>query len=483
MNKPNIVFILADDMGAWALGCAGNPEVKTPNLDRLAARGMRLDNAYCVSPVCSPARASLLTGKIPSQHGVHDWIRRGNSPGESMDRAVIDYLEAQVTYTEILANNGYSCGFSGKWHLGNAPQPQKGHTYWKAHARGGGPYYNAPMIRDGKEYPEPRYVTDVITDHALYFLQLCDAETPFYLGVHYTAPHSPWGREQHPPEFFDPYFEDCPFKSVPELPMHPWQINTAPYGITPESRRELLGGYYAAITAMDAGIGTLLDALEERRFVDNTLIIFTGDNGMNMGHHGIYGKGNGTYPQNMYDTSVKVPFIATHPERIPAGSVSDALFSHYDFMPTLLDYVGLGEQLPAGLPGSMRTALWQRNEADACAPVVVFDEYGPTRMIREKRWKYVHRSPGGPHELYDLEADPNEVVNRIDAPEYAVHRDRLRGQLTDWFARYVDPSRNGAQLPVTGKGQNDRVSGWADVFADDWYYLMNRSPEEIMREP
>ena len=115
--------------------------------------------------------------------------------------------------------------------MGNSHQPQKGFTFWEVHATGGGPYYGAPMLRDGEPYREPRYVTDVITDNALSFLeQQLDSDAPFYLGVHYTAPHSPWDRDNHPKELYDAYFRECAFDSTPRLPMHPWQISSAPYG-------------------------------------------------------------------------------------------------------------------------------------------------------------------------------------------------------------------------------------------------------------
>ncbi len=466
----NILFILADDMGAWALGCTGNNEVKTPNMDRIARKGIAFENAFCVSPVCSPARASLITGRIPSQHGVHDWIRRGNSPGQTMDRACIDYLADELTYTEILARHGYTCGLSGKWHLGNAPVPQKGHDFWEVHASGGGPYYNAPMLRNGEEYQEPRYVTDVITENALEFLSRQQGEQPFCLGVHYTAPHDPWGRDQHPEKYFKPYFEQCPFESVPDLPMHPWQINSASYGYTSEQRREYLSGYYASITAMDAGIGCLLDALESQGILDDTLVVFTSDNGMNMGHHGIYGKGNGTYPQNMYDTSVKVPFLVACPSALPQGLVTDSLFSHYDFFPTLLDFLGYSEDIPRALPGRSRLSLWQGEETEESAAVVVFDEYGPVRMIRDRCGKYVQRLDGHASEYYDLLKDPDEQINRIDDQEYRQRICEAKENLVAWFAKHVDPRKDGAKLPVTGKGQLDLAEA-KDAFADDWHYL------------
>ncbi|MDQ8206106.1 sulfatase-like hydrolase/transferase [Coraliomargarita sp. SDUM461003] len=464
-KKPNVLFILADDMGAWAMACAGNSEVRTPNLDRIAARGMRMENAFCVSPVCSPARASLLTGMIPSQHGVHDWICRGNSPSESSDGAIIDYLDSRETYTEILARNGYECALSGKWHLGNAVELHSGHHYWRVHARGGGPYYNAPMIREGAEIHEPAYVTNVITEHALEFLAVRDTQKPFYLGVHYTAPHSPWEREEHPPEFFDPYFNDCAFDSVPDLPMHPWQINTATFGSTPEKRRELLSGYYAAITAMDSDVGRILDRLEQQQLLENTLIVFTSDNGMNMGHHGIYGKGNGTYPQNMYDSSVKVPFLVAHGDRIGQGRAQAALFSHYDFMPTLLDYLGLESDTPADLPGRSRLNLWSGGTEVQDAPLFVFDEYGAVQMIRTSSWKYVHRYQKGPNELYDLCQDPDETSNLLEPAASHPMAEELRVQMQAWFENYADEALDGRKLKVYGRGQREDLR----LSADDWF--------------
>ncbi|HSI85289.1 MAG: sulfatase-like hydrolase/transferase [Candidatus Methylacidiphilales bacterium] len=458
----NVLFILADDMGAWALGCAGNSEVRTPNLDQLSARGIMLCNAFCTSPVCSPARASILTGRIPSQHGIHDWIRQGNSPRESPNGTVTDYLSDVPAYTEILAEQGYTCGLSGKWHLGNATSSQKGHTFWKTYTSGGSNYYGAPMLgEDGEEYDDPRYVTHVITENALEFLNQQErGAQPFYLGVHYTAPHSPWDRGQHPPEYFDAYVQNCAFQSTPERPPHICQIKTAPCPDSPERRRELLSGYYAAITAMDADIGRLLQTLDDRDLTDTTLIIFTGDNGMNMGHHGLYGKGNATYPLNMYDTSVRVPFIASCPGKIPEGAVAHSLFSHYDFMPSLLDFLGLRQHIPRGLPGKSCADLWQEGDTSAAGGdnIVVYDEYGPVRMIRTLARKYVHHFTSASHEFYDLLNDPDEEHNLINSAEYANEILELRSRLQSWFAQHVDPLQDGSILPVTGMGQLSKAT-------------------------
>lgn len=450
-QQTNVVFILTDDQGVWANGCYGNPEIRTPNIDRLADTGLRFQNFFCASPVCSPSRASFLTGLIPSQHGVHDWIRDGNvPPKKDLKEEVypaVAYLEGKTGYTDIMAEHGYTCGMSGKWHLGDSLHPQKSFKHWFVHQTGGGPYNNAPMVREGKLVNEPGYVTNVITDEALKFL--VNMKKPFYLSVHYTAPHSPW-IEQHPQAIVDSY-DDCPFKSCPQEPKHPWASGGN------LGNREALKGYFAAVTAMDIDVGRIIDRIEKLGLRKNTLIVFASDNGFNCGHHGFWGKGNGTFPLNMYENSVKVPFIVSHPGRIPEGKVTDALMSGYDFMPTLLDYLSLPPPQGENLPGrSFLPVLLGESETGRLS-VIVYDEYGPVRMIRTREWKYVHRYPYGPHELYDLVNDPDERKNLINEPKQRARIKEMRQQLADWFAQYVEPAVDGARLPVTGSGQRTRI--------------------------
>ena len=484
-SKPNIIFILSDDQGAWAMGCAGNDEVVTPNLDRLAATGVRFSNFFCASPVCSPARASILTGQIPSQHGVQDFLRAGSSRHLPADGAEIEYMRGRTSYIETLADNGYVCGLSGKWHLGRSALPQLGFGYWNVHAGGGGDYYRAPML-DGDALIRPDgYVTDIITDHALEFLEeQLDTSAPFSLNVHYTAPHAPWGREQHPPSVFNRYYEDCAFESVPDAPIHANQLakepSAATLGDTPENRRLALSGYFAAIEEMDRNIGRLLDWLEANGLRDNTLVVFNADNGMNMGHHGIWGKGNGTYPPNMFDTAVKVPALVSRPGHVPQDLVCDKLLSQYDFMPTLLGYVGLETSSDQPLPGRDFSAVLRGESMSEDTPVFALDEYGPTRMIRSRNWKYVHRYGGGPNELYDLANDPLETRNlvdgRADESAYANRAASLRAELETWYERYVDPRMDGAKNNVTGRGQIG-LAGSEDYdkpFADDVVFFHDR---------
>ena len=462
-NLPNIVVILTDDQGAWAMGCAGNSEIRTPNLDRLANSGTRLENFFCASPVCSPARASILTGRIPSQHGVHDFIRirQGRNPlllGEKGDGRAIEYLKGQTAYTDLLAKAGYCCGISGKWHVGDECKPQKSFSFWRVNALGNGGYYRTPIVTETDPEPkwDTRYFTDIVTDNALEFLaQQREGSAPLYLSVHYTAPHSPWQRKHHPAELFDDYYNNCPFESVPDEPLHPNQFHRAWLEPNAANRRELLSGYYAAVTGMDAGVGRILDWLEANGLREDTLVVFLSDNGMNMGHHGIYGKGNGTFPQNMYDTSVKIPAIVSRPGHVQQGRLCSALLSQIDVRPTLLEYAGIPDPEADRLPGRSFVPLLAGKNCGGHDRVFVFDEYGPVHMVRTHEWKYVHRYPLGPDELYDLANDPGEAANLIDAPEHADRIVELSAHMKDWFARYVDPAMDGTHEPCTGCGQID----------------------------
>lgn len=443
-NKTNVIVILNDDHGYWALGCYGNTEIRTPNLDRLAAGGMRFSNMFCVSPVCSPARASLLTGRVPSQHGVHDWIREGNAK-----EGGIDYLDGQTAYTDLLARHGYTCGICGKWHLGDSAKQRKSFSHWFVHEKGGGPYYGAPMFRDGTLVHESGYLTDVITDDALKFInENGTGDNPFYLSVHYTAPHEPW-KNNHPREIVDSY-NDCPFETCPQEPKHP---HAKPSADRLLGNRDELKGYFAAVTAMDANLGRILDELERLEIAEDTLVFFSSDNGFSCGRHGFWGKGNGTFPLNMYDTSVKVPAIISHPGSIAGGSVPDALLSHYDFMPTLLEYLGIEHPDACELPGVSFVPILKGEKTDVHENVVIYDEYGPVRMARTKDWKYIHRYPYGPHELYNLREDPDERENVIADEEFSTVRESLKGVLNEWFHRFVDPRIDGAREGVTGGGQ------------------------------
>ncbi len=456
-RRPNVVFILSDDQGPWAAGCYGNREIRTPNIDRLAATGLRFDNFFVATPVCSPSRATLLTGRIPSQHGVHDFIASGNVGPDA-----IRYMDGEQTYTHVMARHGWTCGISGKWHLGDSQIPQSGFTDWYVHQTGAGDYNAARMVRDGQLFTETRYITDVITDEALAMLDRYAAQqSPFYLSVHYTAPHDPW--TGHPADVVQSY-DDCPFESCPQEPRHPWACARAALtggDLTDQclGNREMLKGYFAAVTAMDTNIGRIIAALEAKGLRENTLVIFLSDNGFSCGHHGFWGKGNGTLPRNMYENSIKVPAIFSQPTVIPQGEVADGMVSAYDFMPTMLDYLGLPVPTESNSPGSSFAPLLRGGKADPSEHVVVFDEYGPVRMIRTKEWKYVYRHAHGPHELFDLRNDPDERENLAGEPAHQAKTRELKGAMDEWFSRYVIRSRDGLreEAPEGTPGQRRLV--------------------------
>lgn len=473
-DRPNIVFVLTDDQGPWALGSAGNSEIKTPVLDGLAAAGVRLESFFCASPVCSPARASLLTGQVPSRHGVHDYLF-----GREVGPSATDYLVDQLTFTDLLADAGYRLGLSGKWHLGANEQPRRGFVHWFAHESGSSPYYDAPMYRHGERESAPGYLTDLLADDAQDFIAAeSDRTEPFYLSLHFTAPHSPW-KGQHPDEIAALY-ADCAFESCPQGPLHPWTplSHQRPLGGESDTRAALIG-YFAAVTAMDQALGRVLSTLDEYGLTEATLVVFSSDNGFNAGHHGVWGKGNGTFPQNMYDSSVKVPAILAQPGRLAEGEVRSELLSAYDLGATILELAGVPHLALEQGPGrSFAQLLTPAAPADhQRSRVVVFDEYGPVRMIRTRQWKYVHRFPDGPHELYDLAADSGEVDNLAAAPDLEAVRAELRAELTGWFSQHADPARDGLRLPVIGTGQRARV-GQPEAFQGPlWDSLAGESGE------
>jgi len=250
-------------------------------------------------------------------------------------------------------------------------------------------------------------------------------------------------------------YKNCPFDSIPNQPKHPWQIDTHPWP-EGEERRETLKGYFAAVTAMDASIGQIIDFLDQNGMRENTLVFFMSDNGMNMGHHGVMGKGNGTFPMNLYDTSVKVPAIASQPGTVPQGVVCDSLLSQYDFMPTLLDWANINLPANGSLPGQSFADILRSGKGGNRSHVVVYDEYGPVRMIRNHKWKYVHRYPYGPHELYHIQNDPGETVNLYEDENYQAITAEMKAQLDSWFNQYTDPAIDASREPVTGWGQVTR---------------------------
>lgn len=457
MVAPNFVVIVTDDQGAWALGRL-MPELVSPVLDELGATGLELENFFCASPVCSPARASLLTGRMPSAHGVHDWLRSENSGVSSVGK---HYLEGLTTTPQVLADHGYTCAHSGKWHLGDARVPAPGFTHWYAHRDGGGPYFNAPMVEDGRERTEPAYVTDAITDHAVAMVEeLAHGGAPFYLQVHYTAPHTPWAEEEHPDELLDLY-RTTDFPSVPREPVHPWfrEDDGELRAAQEDDPARALRGYCAAITGVDRGIGELVATLDRLGLREDTYVIFLSDNGFSCGQHGYWGKGNGTWPTNLWDPSIRVPFIINRPG-VVRPRLDAALTSATALHPTILELAGVPLPHDCLAAGESFAARVTGGSADAGSVegLVVYDEYGGTRMIRTRTHKLVVRH-AGPDELYDLVLDPGERDNLVGNESSADVESGLRARLQAWFVAHSTPERDAFLTSVEGFGQDQPV--WA----------------------
>jgi len=455
----NVVLIVTDDQGSWAVPW-NMPELVMPELQRLAEEGTVLHEAHCASPVCSPSRASMLTGRMPSAHGVHDWIVATDfsSPG--------GFLSGQPSIAQTLADSGYICAMIGKWHLGDSRDVAPGYSRWYAHRAGGGRYVGAPIWRDGKPAAEPRHFTQAVGDEALAFLEEEAGVRPFFLHMNFTAPHDPWF-DQHP-ERLTGLYEATDFPSVPAPPEHEWFAERREdFHDAIADRRGALVGYCASLTGVDEQIGRVRRALDEHGIADRTVIIVTSDNGYACGHHGIWGKGNGTIPTNMWNSSVRVPFVLHDPTRsLPAHFTRP--WSTVGVYDTICDATGLVRPADGSRAGH---SLYAALESDDPGEVVILDEYGSGRMIRVGDWKLITR-PGGPNELFDLAADPGEECNLIDEVAQSDRVSEMRCLLQKRFAALSLPMYDAARRHVAGFGQRLPVDRG---LSDNETYVQDRS--------
>jgi arylsulfatase A-like enzyme len=431
-TPPNVVFILTDNHGAWTLGCYGNKEIRTPNIDKLATEGTLFSRAYCNNSVCSPSRATFLTGLLPSQHGVHAYIPEASQAGPKA-YCVIQEFRA---LPEILSDAGYVCGLSGKWHLGDVLHPQKGFTYWFAKRAGHtATFYNDEMVWQGKIYKEPKYTTEVITEHALDFLGQ-NQKKPFFL---YLAYNGPYGlgkvvQEKHQNAYTD-YYADKPMTSFPREKVSPW-LKQNRFAV---NNLQSMRSYAAEVSGVDDGVGKVMQKLHDLGLDKNTLVIFSGDQGLNAGHGGYWGMGDHSRPINTQDATVRIPLIFRQTGQIPAGKVCDLMVENHDFLATVLDYLGMNDKLPTTPPSPGKSFAGVLRGKDIGWDNVIYHEFENTRMIRTPKWKLTLRHPFGPDELYDMEKDPDERENLIHVAEYSSVRNDLRKKLSAFFECYADP--------------------------------------------
>ncbi|MEA1996732.1 MAG: sulfatase-like hydrolase/transferase [Gemmatimonadota bacterium] len=426
-RRPNILFINTDDQAQWALGAYGNPEIHTPNMDRLAAEGMKFTRSF-TCPVCSPSRAMVMTGCYNHQVGIEDWIDTAEPVG----------LPADVpTIAEELQRAGYRTGMVGKWHVGHTKQEfhptSRGFDFFAGMPRGDAAMMDPVIEVNSRTVRFEGGLTDVLADFAIEFMRTY-TEEPFALFFHTRRPHAPY--VPVPDEDWEPYRGKK--LSVPHVE-----------GVAGERIRKITEKYYASISSVDRNLGRLLDELERLGIAGNTVVIFTGDNGYNIGHHGMLHKGNGrmlatgrTRP-NIFDTSALVPQIVRYPGVVRPGSVCDELVSSIDYFPTLLEIAGAPMRSGIILEGLSMMPLLRAEESatwrDELFLIYNQHHYIPharMRMIRTRDWKLIHHyEEDSGHELYDLKKDPGETANLCGDRSAKTIQQELERRLFLWESR------------------------------------------------
>ena len=433
---PNIVFIYTDDQAAWALGASQHPHASTPHLDRLVKEGAYLVNSFTVTPVCSPSRASLMTSRYGSEVGVTEWI----NPRKEAQHGLAPQT---ITWPELLQEHGYTTGLVGKWHLGLPDKfhpTQTGFDYFMGFRGGGNTPKDPRLEKDGTQQKFQGFTPDILTDHAVEFIQQQQQQGPFLLCLHYRAPHARWLPVDE--QDWAPFAQLDPQIPNPDYP----RLNVARV-------KKMTREYLASVKSVDRNVGRVLAVLDSLKLTRNTVVIFTSDHGYNMGHNGIWHKGNGHYvltepppatknvPRgqrpNMYDHSIRVPTIVRWPEVVGAGKVVTHTVSNLDWFPTLLSIAAADDLIPKTIRGRNLLPLL-RGERVAWDDDL-YGEYSTRhqstthmRMIRTPQWKLV-RDFLNPErdELYNLEDDPAESDNLIDdsTPEIKAIIQRLQQKL------------------------------------------------------
>lgn len=436
-NRPNILFILADDQRADALRCAGNPHINTPNIDKLAENGVRFANSYVMGghhgAISAPSRAMLLSGR----NLFH----------------VYDKLEGVETMPMHFFKHGYETFGTGKWHNEKSAFEasfQKGENIFLG---GMTDHFNIPVSNleaGGKlSVPEKKgFSTDLFAGAAINFIHgyaTGDKKNPFFCYVAFTAPHDPYSLRT---DYIDRYSSDSLPLPGNFMPLHPFAFddltvrdeNLSPWPRTPEIIRMALADYYSLITHLDEKIGEIIHSLKENGLYDNTIIVYTADNGLAIGSHGLLGK------QNLYEHSTKVPLIITGPG-IPQGKVSDALVHLFDIYPTLAELSSL--PAPDGIDGESLVQVIAGVSQEVRSSL--FTAYRNTvRAVRTKEWKLIRYPKRNYTQLFNLQNDPLELDNLAENISYDGKVEVMLELMQEWQEAVNDtvPLTAGKILPL-----------------------------------
>jgi arylsulfatase A-like enzyme len=424
-KRPNLLLVFADQMRGMDMCCAGNRQVHTPNMDRLAGQGLRLTNAIATSPVCGPNRGILFTASYPTTTAV-----MAND---------IPLPEGRVTLGSTARAEGYQTGYIGKWHLDGMPRdkftppgPRRfGWDFWAAY-NCSHDYFHPRYYRDDPKVIEPGgYEPTVQTNLAIEFLQQrAGAPDPFSLILSWGPPHDPY--DQVPSVYRDQY---DPAKLLLRPNVQPDSNNPLAKGL--ECRR-VTADYYAAITALDHELGRLLDTLDKLGIADDTLVVFTSDHGDMLWSHGLMKK------QTPYEESILVPFIARFPGRIPAGEIRSLPMGTVDVAPTLAGW--LGWTIPPQWEGrNLSTALFQDSDIESvfianhgCYDEAVMQHVAEWRGVRTRRYTYAETVGRRPWLLFDNQIDPFQLQNLVADGRHSAIQTRLRSMLDQWLERTGD---------------------------------------------
>jgi iduronate 2-sulfatase len=482
-KQPNVLFLIADDLNNM-LGCYGDPKAKTPNLDRLAARGVRFDRSYCTFPLCGPSRNSILTGLYPNSTGIH-----ANS------QIFRQTIPEQLSLSQAFRLSGYFAGRIGKLYHYNVPNSigTNGHDdpgSWELELNPAGVdrmehhpdiFSLTPNQFGGtlSWYASPKsdlYHTDgLLASDAQWVLERCAKQNdrPFFLAVGFFRPHTPYVAPK------DPYFgwyPDSEMRIVPNIAEDQADIPPAGLGsykkeqdkLTDDLRRQSLQAYYASISFMDAQVGRIVDTLDQLGLSDNTIIVFTSDHGYHTGEHGLWQK------MSLFEESSRVPMLIVAPGVAAKGSVVKSPVSHIDLFPTLAELCGV--PAPANLQGQSLVPIlkdptatgrgWaitqvsrgnpaaQNPNAKRDAKTKSFFGYS----LRTPRWRYTEWDEGKEgRELYDHDIDPLELTNLASKPEHAK-------TVTELSTRIQIAAKS--TFPVSGKTPPLKPETWAPILSE-----------------
>jgi arylsulfatase A-like enzyme len=426
-RKPNFVFFMTDDQRWDGMSCAGNKILKTPNTDRIAEGGVRFTNMFVTTSLCGPSRASILTGKYVHNHGV-----RRNGMALPLE---------EKTFLEMLKEAKYETAFIGKWHNQDLGKNRDIDYYFGFKGQG---RYNNPVISENhgpdKEYKG--HVSDILADHAIKFLD-GKHDKPFCLLLWFKAPHRSW----HPAPRFKELFKDM---KMPEPPTFHDTYQGKPDAVKNADMKigdfkdipdldTFLKDYYRCIAGVDENVGRVLDAIKRLGHEDNTVVIYTGDNGFFLGEHHFFDK------RLMYEESIRVPLLVKYPKMVQPRTTNGEMVLNVDIAPTILELAGV--PVPEAMDGTSIKPLLEEKKIEWRQDFLYeYYEYPAVHMVRKNRgirtmkWKYIHYfEEPQEFELFDLENDPHEMDNLIDNPDRKEIIEQLKTRMLKLRRELKDP--------------------------------------------